>query len=476
MRTSGPLLSSLRWRLFTAALATLALALFFTGLSLQQLFEDHVTHQFELGLARQLDQVTARLDVADDGTPRLDARGLSDPRWEKPYSDLYWQIDRIDGTGFHPGVLRSRSLWDFTLMLHPDALAPGTVHHHALQGPNGKPLLALERTVRTGDDRKVQWRLIVASDMSPIHAAEQRFSGLLILSLGVLFALLLAASVVQVHIGLAPLRALRTGLARVKRGEVSGLAGQFPQEVQPLVDDFNSVLVRNAEVVSRARTQAGNLAHAVKTPLAVLQQAGEAALADAGTRELGTLMIEQIAIARRHIHWHMARSRAAAAAGLPGHAVAVGPVLEGLVRAMHVVHAGRKLKIVLPAQACGGAFAGEAQDLQELLGNLLDNACKWAHERVEIGYALQHEGDAMRLSITLDDDGPGIAPERRDAVLRRGVRLDESVPGTGLGLSIAAELAGLYQGGIVLENSPLGGLRVRVELPAAPGMTEDRAS
>lgn len=467
-----PMFTSLRWRLFAAALVTLALALSFTGLSLQRLFADHAARQFDSDLTRQLDQVTARLDIDATGTPRLDARGLSDPRWEKPYSDLYWQIDRIDGTAFQPGVLRSRSLWDFTLSLRPDRLAPGAVHRHAVQGPNGKPLLALERTVRSGDNGKTQWRLIVASDMSPVHAATERFSGLLALSLGVLFVLLLAASVAQVHIGLAPLRALRAALAQVKQGRAAGLTGRFPLEVQPLVDDFNSVLARNAEVVARARTQAGNLAHAVKTPLAVLQQAGEAARSDAATRALGALIIEQVDLARRQVNWHMARSRAAAAAGLPGQTVSVRPVVEGLARTMQVVHADRGVRIGLPPGACPLAFAGEMQDLQELLGNLIDNACKWARTRVDIGWS-DRQGDGQWLCLTIDDDGPGIAPQRREAVLDRGVRLDESVPGAGLGLHIAADLAGLYRGHLILEDAPRGGLRVRLELPAAPERHEE---
>lgn len=471
MKTPRPRFSSLRWRLLAATVLTLALALFFTGLSLQRLFEDHVTRQFVHDLGLQLDQVTARLEFGADGTPQLDARGLSDPRWEKPYSDLYWQIDRIDGSGYRPGVLRSRSLWDYTLALQPDRLPSGALHRHGVSGPNGKPLLALERTVRAGVDRRVQWRLIVASDMSPVHAAVQRFSGLLKLSLGVLFALLLAASLAQVQIGLAPLRTLHKGLARVQRGEANRLAGRFPQEVQPLVDDFNSVLNRNAEVVARARTQAGNLAHAVKTPLAVLQQAGDSALGHPDTQALGTLIVEQVELARRQVNWHMARSRAAAAAGLPGHAVAVGPVLAGLARALGVVHAERGIQIILPAAGCSSAFAGEAQDLQELLGNLLDNACKWARSRVEVHCTTLQAGS--RLCLTLDDDGPGIAPARRSAVLHRGVRLDESVPGSGLGLNIAAELAALYRGELVLEDAPLGGLRVRVELPAVPGTSGD---
>lgn len=468
MRLKRPHLSSLRWRLLAATLVTLMLALSFTGLTLERMFYDHVTSQARQHLKYRLDQITGRLDFDDNGKPVLSAALYADPRWERPYSDQYWQLDRIDPQGtLHPGVLRSRSLWDATLALPHDALSNGEIHTHRITGPNGKPLLALERTVRPDNGDPSQWRVIVATDLGETEHAADRFAGLLALSLGVLFVLLLVAAVAQVWIGLAPLGELRRALARINDGETPQLEGRFPQEVQPLVDDFNGVLARNAEVVQRARTQAGNLAHAVKTPLAVLNQAAYDAEARPETLALGALIREQVELARRQVDWHMARSRAAATAGLPGQAVGVAPVLGGLARAMRVVHAERQLAIRLADCPANLAFAGEEQDLQELLGNLIDNACKWATHAVEIHVVATQTNGLPTLDITIDDDGPGIDPAVRARVLDRGVRLDESVPGAGLGLSIAAELAELYRGRLQLTEAPGGGLRATVTLPAA---------
>jgi signal transduction histidine kinase len=230
--------------------------------------------------------------------------------------------------------------------------------------------------------------------------------------------------------------------------------------VQPLIDDFNAVLDRNAEVVARARTQAGNLAHALKTPLAVLAHAADA---DGPRDELALRVREQVALSRRHIDWHLARARVAASQRLPGQRTTVAPVLAGLVRVMTRVHAERGLTLHLDEVLPDLAFAGEEQDLQEMVGNLLDNACLWARHRV----GLRALREADQLVITVEDDGPGIAPDQREAVLSRGVRLDETTPGSGLGLAIVVDLVLLYGGRLALEDSESGGLQARLSLPAA---------
>ena len=264
-------------------------------------------------------------------------------------------------------------------------------------------------------------------------------------------------------VGLAPLRTLQRALGAVHGGQALRIQGRFPLEVQPLVDDFNAVLDRNAEVVARARTQAGNLAHAIKTPLAAMAQAAVSAQQlQAHPQQVGGdlagVVIEQVAAARRHVDWHLARSRAAAAQGVPGLTVAVAPVVEGLLRVMDRVHAARGLDLACEPIPPDLAFAGEEQDLHEILGNLLDNACKWAHRRVQVSV---EEG----LRIVIEDDGPGIDEARRQAVLARGSRLDESVPGAGLGLAIVHDLVTLYGGRLTLDRSSLAGLRATLDLP-----------
>lgn len=448
-----PRAGSLRLRLLAATLATLLLALAGAHWWLAGLFREHVLGQFDATLAEQLDQLTARLEFDAQGRPQLAARGMSDPRWDKPYSGLYWQVQPLDGGG---AVLRSRSLWDAELRLPADPLADGTLHRHRLAGPRGEALRVLERSLQAPEPAVSRWRLAVAGDLQATAAAADHFDGVLAASLAGLGLLLALAALAQVAVGLAPLRTMRAGLQRVREGRDPRLEGRFPAEVQPLIDDFNAVLERNAEVVARARAQAGNLAHALKTPLAVLGQAA----GREGPSALAALVQEQVAAAERQLQWHLARARAAAAG--PGRRTPVEPVLSGLLRTMDKLHAARRLDLGADV-APGLAFAGESQDLQEMLGNLLDNACRSARGAVMVSAARQ----GAQLQVTVEDDGPGIAPAQREAALQRGVRLDESRPGHGLGLAIVVELAGLYGGGLELGSAAAGGLSARLTLPAA---------
>jgi signal transduction histidine kinase len=455
MRKSLLARSSLRLRLLAGSLIWILAALTLTGFLLADLFSAHVAARFEAELQTHLDQLTANLEVAPDGAPRL--RGeLSDPRLSRPYSGLYWQVGDLGGE--EVARLRSRSLWDAVLVVPADALADGETHVHRVDGPDASRLVMTERMVRPAEQPDRVLRLIVAADERAMTGPVREFVGLLALALAVLAAGLVAAAVVQVAVGLAPLRRLRRALGAVRDGRTRRLAGDFPQEVQPLVDELNTLLQNDAEVVARARTQAGNLAHAVKTPLAVL--------ANAAAREdsaLARLVREQVATARRQVDHHLARARAAAAIQIPGLRTPVGAALAGLVRVMQRVHAERGLHIDVAPVAQAAAFRGEEQDLQEMLGNVLDNACKWASRRVAVHVAVE-EG---KIAVSIDDDGPGLPPAEREAVFVRGVRADEQTPGSGLGLAIVRDLARLYGGDVSLDASPLGGLRVILSLPAA---------
>lgn len=457
---------SLRWRLLAATLVALTLALVLAGVFLSGLFRDHVLRQFADTLTAQLDQVTARLDFDAAGQPLLDPQTLSDPRWTRPYSGLYWQVDAV-GSSARRAVLRSRSLWDSQLTVDDDALADGAIHRHEIRGPDGASLLVVERTVRRDAAAAARWRVVVAADLRETEAAADRFNRILAVSLLVLSGLLCAAALLQVRLGLAPLRTLKQALANVREGRTQRLEGRFPQEVQALIDDFNTVLDRNAEVVARARMQAGNLAHAIKTPLAAMAQEAGRTQAQAGDPAgLAALVREQVEVARRQVDWHLARSRAAAAQGVPGALVELEPVVAGLLRVMERVHAARHLDLAWESPGDGLRFAGERQDLQEMLGNLLDNACKWAGSVVRVSAAVAGDGRSpQQLLLVVEDDGPGIQADQRAAVVARGARLDESVPGSGLGLAIVQELAGLYGGRLSLGTSPLGGLRAELRLP-----------
>ena len=463
---------SLRLRLLAVTVAGVAVAMVLAGLVLSGLFREQVQRQFEAALRIQLDQVTARLEFDAQGQPILAEQALSDPRWLKPYSGLYWQVDAMapDGRG-RAGVLRSRSLWDTSLAVPADVPADGAVHVHEVAGPQGAPLLVLERTVLAegvaGGDA-ARWRLMVGADLQATQAANAQFARVLGLSLAVLMALLAAAAWAQVVVGLRPLQALQRALRDVQHARTARLQGAFPAEVQPLVDDFNAVLNRNAEVVERARTQAGNLAHALKTPLAVLENAAHATAEGDGGPALASLVQDQVQVARRHIDWHLARSRVAASAHLPGQRTALEPVVSGLVRVMTKVHAARGVTVTVLLPDAPLFFAGEAQDLQEMLGNLLDNACKWARSSVQLrAQAGGKAGTAPSISVWIEDDGPGIDALQRAQAMERGVRLDEGVPGTGLGLAIVQDLAAMYGGQLSLDTAELGGLRAALTLPGA---------
>ena len=479
---------SLRLRLLAGTLVWVLLTVLVAGWALGRMFTEHVERQFQAELGTHLNQLAANLAIDAGGQPALRAV-LSDPRFARPYSGLYWQIDVLADAGAtatsapeasgqageggrRQGVLRSRSLWDVVLVVPGDLPADGEVHAHATEGPDGAPLRMIEQVLRPAEQPELMLRVIVAANAALVVEPVARFNRILALALALLAAGLAVAALVQVRVGLRPLARLRDGLAAVREGRSTAIDGRFPAEIQPLVAEFNAVLARNAEVVTRARTHAGNLAHAVKTPLSVLANAAAETADDAPDAALARLVREQVALARTQVDYHLARSRAAAAVGVPGVRTPLRPVLEGLLRLMDKVHAGRGLKVAILACADELAFRGEAQDLQEMLGNLIDNACKWAAGRVEVcaeactaGQAGLQDGGQLRICI--DDDGPGLPADAREAVFARGVRADERTPGAGLGLSIVRELAQLYGGEVRLEVSPWGGLRAALALPLA---------
>jgi signal transduction histidine kinase len=263
----------------------------------------------------------------------------------------------------------------------------------------------------------------------------------------------------MVRSGLSPLTALRERLAAVRSGQERHVEGRYPSEVQPLVDDLNALLEHRDQTVRRAIAKAGDLAHALKTPLAVLAHEADVAEA-AGQSELAGIMRQQIDRMRRQMDYHLAHARAAASGASPGTRCAVRASADGLARTLLRLHADRGLAIqvdVDPAHAVNV----ERQDLDEMLGNLLDNACKWSRSRIAIASA----ATPGAVVITVDDDGPGLDASMREAVLQRGVRADEAAPGSGLGLAIVRDLAELYGGSIALERSAAGGVRARLQLP-----------
>ena len=271
----------------------------------------------------------------------------------------------------------------------------------------------------------------------------------------------------QVKKGLSALDDVRAQLAAVREGREHQIAGRHPAEVEPLVADLNALLEHRDHAVRRAVAKAGDLAHGLKTPLAVLAQ--EAARASAaGHRELAESIEQQVDRMRRQVDYHLAQTRAAASGATPGARCAVADSAESLARTLHRLHADRGVAIEVSVDS-GHVFRGQREDLDEMLGNLLDNACKWARSRVTIASAACDNS----VVVTVDDDGPGLEASMREAVLHRGVRADEAAPGSGLGLAIVRDLAELYGGSIALDCSGAGGLRARLRLPIA-GLQEVR--
>jgi signal transduction histidine kinase len=298
----------------------------------------------------------------------------------------------------------------------------------------------------------------VAADLGPVLAAARQFSQILAATLGILGVGLVSAVVLQVRVGLRPLDRIKAALAAIRAGTVQRLSDDAPTEIAPLAQELNALLDHHRDLIDRARGQAGDLAHALKTPLAVLRNE----LENEATPDR-TLALEQISSMTDAVQHHLARAQAAGGASLLGVRADAAHAIKALARTLPRM-SDRDIEVEVALADHPLWFAGEAQDLSELLGNLLDNACKWATGKVRI--AASRTGGRLRVEI--GDDGPGIAADQRAVALQRGGRLDERKPGSGLGLTIAADLATLYGGSLSLGQSPLGGLKVELDLPAAP--------
>ncbi len=441
--------NSLGFRLAAGAVLWITAALVVAGFVLSGLFRDHVEQSFERELVVQLDRLAAVSQVGPKGMLEL-KRVIVDPRFFDAYSGWYWQIAGPDGP-----IFRSRSLWDQALAVDRGVLPADTIKRYAINGPNDQTLWGLRRNI-TLPGSQTAYQITVAADIAETRAAIEGFNTTLALSLIVLGVGLFAAVVIQVHYGLSPMRRLRRALADVRAGSTARLVGRFPDEVTPLADELNALLDHNAAVVERARTHVGNLAHALKTPLSVVANAaaeGDGALADT--------VRQQAARMGGLVDHHLARARTAAASviGARTDARAVG---EELRRTLARLYPDRDI-VIVDDGAAEAVFLGEHQDLQEMLGNLMDNACKWSRETVRVTLARR----GQRLELSVEDDGPGLAPDARARAFDRGSRLDEAVPGDGLGLGIVRDVAELYGGSVSLADSTLGGLSATLDLPAA---------
>ncbi|NQE64520.1 ATP-binding protein [Caulobacter sp. RHG1] len=456
---------SLVRRLVLIAGAWTLVVMLAAGVFLTAQFKAAAIRRFDSSLAVLTDDLYAGSTIEDG---QLRAPVLTDIRATRAYSGRYWAIlDKSEDGAIRP-LVRSRSLFDSDLMLASSQIdqldaAPGKTQYFDLRGPQDKPLRAAAILARLPGyaDPLV---FVAAEDRSPIDADASQFGRITIFALSILGVGLILAVVVQVRFGLQPLFRLRREVAAVRRGKAERLDGIYPVELEPLAVELNALLAHNQEVVERQRTHVGNLAHALKTPLSVMlteasQQPGQ--LAEVVERQAQTM--------REQVDHHLRRARAAARSQTSGERTPVEPILDELAVTLERIFQdksdgqGIEIDWRCPEDL---AFQGEKQDFMELAGNLMENAGKWCRGKIRVEAAPQGEA---RMLLTVDDDGPGLTPEERSQALKRGQRLDEKAPGSGLGLSIVDELARAYRGSVQLGESPLGGLRVTLDLPRAEG-------
>jgi len=464
-------LNSLAFRLFVASALWTLFVLPVTGWVLSSIYRQQIEQVFDLRLDTAWWALVNLSVSPGDTTPREPAAtAFGDPSYNVRFSGWYWQISPADPATDQQAVLISPSLQGEHLT-YPGrpvvSTANGAYDTADGIGPQGERVRFLSKILTFGEGTAARhYRYIVTGNLTEADVTLLRFRSALILALTLLGAGLVAATLFQVRYGLKPLRAIEQGLGDIRSGKAMRLEGEFPAEIVPLQRELNALLKSNQDVIERARTHVGNLAHALKTPLSVLTNE---ASADKGP--FGKKVAEQTNIMRDQVQHHLDRARMVARTGTLGGVTEVKPVIEALARVLGRIHGDKGLIITTSCDA-PWQFQGEKQDLEEMLGNLMDNACKWAKSRIVITVSAASPAKraaATMLSIEVADDGPGLSDSERAEAKQRGKRLDESKPGSGLGLSIVSELAGLYNGGFDLDRSALGGLSARLTLPAISG-------
>jgi signal transduction histidine kinase len=465
-------LNSLAFRLAASAALVSIVLLVSAGILLGNLFQQAVERNFDARLLAVLDGLLANVELAGDGSLTMQG-ALADTRFKLPLQGWYWQITPVGGP-IDEGLF-SDSLLEQRLILPDENRAErgdAGIAHFYLTDAAGTRLKAVEQTYSLYGGSRL-YSFLVTGNFDELRAEMEAFNNALVLVLTLLGLGLLAALLIQVHYGLRPLRALEAELAAIRAGEGERLTTKYPEEISPVAKELNLLIQANSEVVERARTQVGNLAHALKTPLSVLANESRH-----NQSEFALKVSEQAAIMRDQVSLYLDRARRAARAQTLGSATMVEEVLDAIARTLTRIHMDRSIEIEVYCPP-GLRFRGERQDLEEMIGNLLDNAGKWARKRIIVTASapiVDPEHGRVWLDIEVADDGPGLPSEQRESALVRGIRIDETKPGSGLGLAIVAETAAMYNGGITLDQSGLGGLLARLRLPALPDLATGASS
>lgn len=453
--------NSLAQRLFITAVGVSVLVLALAGILLSTLYRSSVERSFDRRLNVYLKTIVADVAVAAGGT-LAEPAALGEPLFEQPFSGWYWQITRISGDKVETKSSRSTPEGGLQAVDVAAVENAGGFNEGYIDGPEGQHLRVVERIVDLGEDGR--YLVTVAGDSYEIDDDSDDFNDALFVTFGSLGLAFVLAVWFQVRFGLRPLKRISAALSAIRSGRAERLEGNFPDEIAPLAAEVNALLDSNRKIVDRARTHVGNLAHALKTPLSVL-------LNETAARNdpLANKVREQTAVMHDQVQHHLERARIAARIAVVGTISDVSPVITGIVRTMAKIHRERGLSIETNL-ADEVKFSGERQDFEEMMGNLVDNACKWARSKISIEVQAEkplRTSDRAFFKVIIDDDGPGLPPEMREQIPVRGRKLDESKPGSGLGLSIVTDLATLYGGKLAFGKSPMAGLRAELVLPAA---------
>ncbi|MEZ5872838.1 MAG: HAMP domain-containing sensor histidine kinase [Nitratireductor sp.] len=445
------MIRSIRARLLFAGIVLIALALALVWVILSNLFAMHIAREYEKQLVAVIDTLAANLSVRD-GMPVLGSEP-SDPRYSIPASGFYWQV-----SGGADKLLRSRSLWDQELSNGIAVDIPGASLHSA-EGPDGQPLLAEIETIEVeGPQPAPQFTIAAAIDRSDFDMANAQFSSSLASMLAITGFMLAGAAALQVYLGLLPLARLRSDLNVVRSGAAPRMPDRGPVETHQLVSEINDLLETRDNAIEKARNRASDLAHGLKTPLTALAQVADSLPSSVASTQ-GREMHEQIAVIRQRIDRQLALARLGADRKS---AMPVSECIEKLLVIMRKLSVGQGLQWESRLQP-GLMVACDQTDFSEALGNILDNARKFASSRVLISA----ERDASAVVVRIEDDGPGIPQERYSEALDRGVRLDQKAGESGLGLAIAGDILLAHGGAVGLGRSGLGGLLVSLSWPAA---------
>jgi signal transduction histidine kinase len=452
---------SIARRMLVAAAIWSAVVLLIAGWSLQAFYRTETDQQLDLSLDDTLRTLAGAVNSEQGQITVDDAKLPRDERFSLPLLGRYWAFIDLSAENEVVRTRKSLSFFDEDAGVAADARAEalkqkGAVLHLDAPGPDDKQMrLGLQAV--TFPDRPEPLLLYAAIDRTSADASVGSFTLRLGIALGVLASGLIGGVLVLIRYGLRPLHEIEDKLGDVRAGRRDKLDGEYPSELSPLVREINTLITHNRNVVDRARTHVGNLAHALKTPLAVLKNEAK------GSDKLSDLVRRQTEAMTSNVNSYLKRAQAAAQAEVLGVRTEVKEPVEGIARMLERLHRGKGVAIDVDVDP-KAVFRGERGDFDELVGNLLENAAKWCKSRVNVTVTRNDDG----MEVKVDDDGPGLPAEHRAKALERGKRLDESEPGTGLGLSIVSELADIYGGRLHLEDSPIGGLRARLVLPAAP--------